>query len=293
MAGTSDHVGSSEDEEATTEELTGQDTASEEAADEEATAEGGTGEHVTEEEAAAGGEAAADEEMPGEELTAEEVPSITELTLKLGQDVGALVFRETQLAIIRNPRRVRRAVRDVTAGLVAGLAFVTAFAFANVAAMNALRTVMTGWLAALSLCAGWLALGSAFAFALSVRAGRASGWRWWRAGRAGHEGSLAEIERARAQAEDAVRETLGRLAPAMTVEIATAVAGDIAGDTVGSVVEVGGDLLEASDDIVEELTENLPAGSVVNQMWDVVLMPGRLGVKVATTVLRRPPSREP
>jgi hypothetical protein len=26
---------------------------------------------------------------------------------------------------------------------------------------------------------------------------------------------------------------------------------------------------------------------VVNQIWDVVLMPGRLGVRVATTVLKR------
>ena len=270
MAGISDDVGSSEDEEAT-EELTGEAPTGEEAAAEEVSGEEATAEEVT-----------------GEDVTAEEARSITELLVELGHDVGALVFRETQLAIIRNPRQVRRVLRDLTAGLVAGLAFVTAFAFANVAAMNALRTVMSGWLAALSLCAGWLAIGSAVALALSVRAGRVTRWRWWRAGGTGPEGSLPELERARAEAEDAVRETLGRLAPAMTVEIATAVAGD----TMGGVVDVGGDLLEASDDVVEELTENLPAGSVVNQMWDVVLMPGRLGVKVATTVLRRSDSRE-
>lgn len=286
MAGISDDVGSSEDEEATAEELTGDEPTGEEATAEEPTGEEATGEAATAEEVT--DEEATGEEVTGEDVTAEEARSITELSVQLGHDVGALVFRETQLAIIRNPRRVRRALRNLTAGLFAGLALVTAFAFANVAAMNALRTVMSGWLAALSLCAGWLAIGSALALALSVRAGRATGWRWWRAGRAGREGSLHELERARAEAEDAVRETLGRLAPAMTVEIATAVAGD----TVGGVVNVGGDLLEATDDVVEELTENLPAGSVVNQMWDVVLMPGRLGVKVATTVLRRGEPRE-
>ena len=49
------------------------------------------------------------------------------------------------------------------------------------------------------------------------------------------------------------------------------------------------DLLEASDDIVEAIADDLPGGSVVNQIWDVVLIPGRFGVRVATTVLRRDP----
>lgn len=55
----------------------------------------------------------------------------------------------------------------------------------------------------------------------------------------------------------------------------------------GGVVDAGGDVLEASDDMVEALAEDLPGGGVVNQMWDVVLMPGRYGLRVATTVLKR------
>ena len=232
-----------------------------------------------------------DEEVTGEHATAEsddEAPSITELLIQLGRDVTALAFREAQLAASRNPREVRRAIRDIAAALIAALAFVTAFAFANVAALTALRTVMSRWLAALLLCAAWLALGSVLALGLSVRAGRVTGWRWWRVGRGGHQDGLARLERARDEAEEAVRGTLGKLTPAMTVEIASAVAPD----SVGDVVDVGGDLLEASDDIVEDLVEDLPAGSVVAGMWDVVLMPGRIGVKVATTVLRRGDSRE-
>jgi hypothetical protein len=97
---------------------------------------------------------------------------------------------------------------------------------------------------------------------------------------------MKDLEQARADAEQAVRDTLERLAPAITVEIATA-AVPIAGDMAGDAVEAGQDILESSDEIVEAIADDLPGGGVVNQMWDVVLMPGRLGLKVATTVLKR------
>ena len=70
----------------------------------------------------------------------------------------------------------------------------------------------------------------------------------------------------------AVRETLADLGPAVTIEIASAAvpaAGDLAED-----------LLESTDEAVEALAERLPAGSVVNQIWDVCLIPGRFGVRV-------------
>jgi hypothetical protein len=162
----------------------------------------------------------------------------------------------------------------------------TAFAFANVAAMNGLTDVMSAALAALVLCAAWLALGSALTLALMVRAGHVTGWRWWRVFRAGPEESLQDLERARDDAEQAVRETLAQLAPVMTVEIASASVG-AAGDMAGDVLEAGGDLLGSADDAIGAIAEDLPAGSVVNQAWGVVLMPGRFGVRVATTVLRR------
>jgi hypothetical protein len=52
-------------------------------------------------------------------------------------------------------------------------------------------------------------------------------------------------------------------------------------------VEVAAELIESADDVVDAITGEVPGGSVVNQMWDVVLMPGRLGIRVATTVLGR------
>lgn len=145
---------------------------------------------------------------------------------------------------------------------------------------------MSTSVAALVLSAAWLALGFVVTLALMVRAGRVTGWRWWRVFRAGPEESLEDLERARADAETTVRETLTRLTPATTIEIASAsvaVAGEVAGD----VVDAGADILETSDQVVGAIAEGLPGGSVVTQMWDVVLAPGRFGVKAATTVFRR------
>lgn len=227
-----------------------------------------------------------------EEAKDEDSPSITELLVLLGRDVSVLVFCEAQLAATRNLPEVRRAARDIAGAVVAALAFLTAFAFANVAALDGLTAVLPTWAAALVLCVVWLAVGSALILALMVRAGHVTGWRWWRVFRAGPEESIEDLEQARANAEQAVRETLARLAPAITIEIASAsvaVAGDMAGDVVGA----GEDLLETTDEIVEAITEDLPGGSVVAQMWDVVLIPGRYGFKVATTVLRRDTAREP
>ena len=233
-------------------------------------------------------ESSAPVDAPSEHEAVElgETESVTELMVQLGREVSVLVFCEAQLAASRNMPEARRAVRDIAAALVAAVAFLTAFVFANVAAMLGLTSVLSSWLAAVVLTAAWIAVGSALAVALMVRAGRVTGWKWWRVISGGAEASLNELERARAEAERAVRETLEQLAPAMTFQIAAA-AVPMATDAMGGVVDVGGDLIEASDDMVEGIAEDLPGGGVVNQMWDVVLMPGRFGVKVATTVLKR------
>jgi putative superfamily III holin-X len=226
------------------------------------------------------------EAPPGEETVEPEDRSVTELLVQLGRDVSVLAFCEAQLAASRNMPEVRRAVRDLAAALVAGIAFLAAFVFANVAGMLVLATALPAWLAALVLTLIWLGVGAALSAALMVRAGHVTGWKWWRLFTAGPEESLKDLEAARADAEQAVHATLEQLAPAMTVEIAAA-AVPVAAGAVGDVVDVGGDLLEASDDMVEAIAEDIPGGGVVNQMWDVVLMPGRFGVRVATTVLKR------
>jgi hypothetical protein len=221
-----------------------------------------------------------------EEAKDEESPSITELLVLLGRNISILAFCEAHLAAARNLPEARRAARDVAGALIAALAFLTGFVFANVAALHGLASVMSLWQAALVLCVVWIAVGSALGLALMIRAGHVTGWRWWRVFSSGPDGSLEDLERARDDAEQAIRETLMQLAPAVTVEIASASVG-VAGDMAGDVVEAGEGLLETTDEFVDTIAEDIPGGSVVGQVWDVVLIPGRFGVKVATTVLRR------
>jgi Putative Actinobacterial Holin-X, holin superfamily III len=205
---------------------------------------------------------------PEEEGEAED--SVTELLEQLGRELAVLVFYESRLAAARHKPELRRAGRDVVTALAALAAFLTAFVLATTAALLALSNVMAGWLAALVLASAWTVVGVVLALAL-----------WARAKRAGRrEGET--VEGASERAEQAVRATLERLGPAITKEIALA-----AVPTADGVFDLGEDLIEGADEIVDAMTEELPGGGVVNQVWDVFLAPGRFGIRVATTVLRR------
>jgi hypothetical protein len=207
-----------------------------------------------------------DAEVEPEEGEAEE--SLTDLLGQLSIELATLVFYESRIVAARNQRVVRRAVREVVVATGVVAALLTAFVLANTAIVLGLATAMEPWLAALVLAAVWTGVALVLGLALWIRARRAAGGE--------------TIEEARDRAEQAVRATLERLAPAITKEIALA-----AVPTADGIVDVGEDLLEGADDLVESLTEELPAGGVVNQVWDVVLAPGRFGIRVATTVLKR------
>jgi hypothetical protein len=203
-----------------------------------------------------------------EEAEAEE--SVTELLEQLGREVATLVYYESRLVASRHEPELRRAARHVVAVLGAVAAFVTAFVLANESALLALSTVLAGWLAALLLALAWAGVGALLALALWTRAKRVAGRE------------PRTIEEARDRAEQAVRTTLERLAPVVTREIALAAVPMASG-----IAEMGGDLVEGADEVVDSITEELPGGGVVNQVWDFVLAPGRFGIRVATTVLKR------
>ena len=200
----------------------------------------------------------------------EDDDSVSELLEQLVRELGALGFHESRLAAARHKPELLSAGRDLVTALAALAAFLTAFVLATTAALLALSNVMAGWLAALVLASAWTAIGIVLGLSLWVRARRA-GQR---------EGET--VEEASERAEQAVRVTLARLGPAITKEIALA-----AVPTAGGIAELGEDLLEGADELVDAVTEELPGGGVVNQVWDVVLAPGRFGIRVATTVLKR------
>ena len=210
---------------------------------------------------------------PAEDAEDDAQDSVTELLEELTRELGTLAFYEARLAAERNKPRVRRAARDLAAAAVVGVAFLTAFVLLNTMIVLALATAMPAWAAALVLAVVWAMVGGVLGFFLLLRARGAAEW------------SVEDAERARDEAEQAVRDTLERLAPAITREIALA-AVPMAGDMAEGIVGAGDELLENADDIVDAVTDEMPGGGMVNQIWDVALMPGRFGIRVATTVLK-------
>jgi hypothetical protein len=221
----------------------------------------------------------------------EDTRSVTELLEQFGRDLSDLGISEAQLEAARNLPDVRQAAREIVGALVVVVAGLTAFAFANVAAVEALSRALATWLAALVLAAVWIAVGGVLLFGFM---GRARRWLFWIVLKAPPSEALEELERERDAAVNAARTTLEHLGPALAIQVAVAAvpkAGDVAGDVASGVVEVGDSLLDATDGTVAAVAEQIPGGGVVNQVWAVALIPGRFGVRVATTVLRR--SRPP
>lgn len=229
------------------------------------------------------------EESRGRKETEEpdDARSLTEPLEQLGRELSDLGMSEAALEAARNMPEVRRAARDGVAALVAVVAGLAAFAFLNVAAIDGLSRVLATWLAALVLAAVWITVGGVLFFGFM---GRARRWLLWIVLKAPPTEAMENLERERDDAGKAALGTLERLGPALATQIALAAvpdAGEIAGDVASSVVEVSDNLLDASDEIVDVVTEEIPGGGVVNQVWAIAVRPGRLGIKVATTVLRR------
>jgi hypothetical protein len=226
--------------------------------------------------------------VPREHAAEEPQPDSLRAQLEqLSRELGVFARAALQLEAARNMPEVRRAVRQVAGLLVVVVALVAAFAFLNVAAVEGLSKAMAPWLAALVLAIAWIAIGGVLLFGYLHRARR---WLVWLLFKAPPPAALEELERQRNEAGEAMRVTLERVGPAVAIEIATAAipdAGDVASEVAGGFIGAGDSVIEVSDEIVEVIAGEIPGGGVVAQAWDVVLIPGRFGVRVATTVLRR------
>jgi hypothetical protein len=205
-----------------------------------------------------------------------ESPSVTELLEQLARELGQLGLYQSQLEAVRNVPAVRRALRDGAGALVALLALLAAFAFANVAAFAGLTTTLSSWEAALVLTGFWLLAGVLLVLGV---AGRIRQSRVWKALASSSPEAAAQLEQLRDNAAQAVRDTVGVLGPAITIEVVAATV-----PSAGGVVEGA---LDAGDEVVEALVEDIPGGGAINQIWDVALIPGRFGLRVAATIFRR------
>ena len=210
--------------------------------------------------------------------------SISELIEQLGRDTSRLAIHEAALSASRRIPELRRAALGIAAAVLLVLAFTAAFGLANWAAVSGLSSILPTWLAALVLAVVWLGIGMVLLAVLLVRAGQASGIEWWRMAGTDRDEAVNTLQASRDEAAQEVRDTIERLVGA----IARAAAGQLAEAVVplaGAAADMGGELLEASEDVVDAI-EEVPGGGAVGQVIDVVLYPGRLGLRVATTVLR-------
>lgn len=238
-------------------------------------------------------DAAPDEAVEEDEAAAEredsepEEQTVSELVERLGRDATALTFYEAQLAAARRVPQVREALQGIVVVALIALAFVTAFALANWAAASGLSNVVPDWAAALILAAGWTLVGLVLLAVVRRRTKDLREWKWVPVLMGGSPEPLREdLEAAAEGARERLRDTLEQLSGAVASEAASAMV-PLAGGMADGVLEASGDILESTEDFVESLAEDVPGGGVVNQVWDVVLVPGRFGVRVATTVLRR------
>jgi hypothetical protein len=204
--------------------------------------------------------------------------SLMELVERFGRDSSVLVLREAELAAARHEADVRRAGRDATAAAIAAVALGTAFLLANWAAVRGLSGSLSSWRAPLLLAAVWLVVGIAVA-ALPLARVRHLLSR--------PTPSIEQREQARDDAVQRVRESLEQLGAGLADEAQARMVSAMVPSADG-MLETGEDVLEASEELLEDMVENAPGGSVVGQVIDFALIPGRYGIRVATTVLKGP-----
>jgi hypothetical protein len=228
------------------------------------------------------------DEPEGEETESEEPDgeSVSELVEQAGRAASILAVREAQLVAARHGPQLRQMARDVLAAVGIGLAFLTAFALANWAAVNALSGPLPGWAAPLVLAGTWLVIGTLLLVFLLIRADRVLGWKWWRIfGGDGAEAVTAR-EAARDEAEQAMRESLERLAVGVGAQAGVLVAAAVV-PVASGVVSAGEEIIDEIDEITDDIVEAVPGGGVVNWVADIALIPGRYGIRVARFALRR------
>jgi len=206
---------------------------------------------------------------------------VAEVAEEVGRDAATLALRRAQLELAEQAPQVRRITGDLVFAAICVVALLTAFVFANWAAASALSSSLPGWRAPLVLGAAWAAVGLLAAGLLERR---------------GHfvRGLLADrtdtMRRRRAaleEAEDELRDTLGRLSDAIGQAAEDRIAAAIL-PLAGGMVEVGEGMVEATDDVLEAadeisdvIEETVPGGVVVNRAFDFALAPGRFGIRVA------------
>jgi hypothetical protein len=225
----------------------------------------------------------ADEALAGE--------SVSSLVEQVARDGGMLAYRGAEVVGARRLPELRRVARDIAGVVCLVVVLLTAFALGNWAAGSALSAPLPGWRAPLVLAAAWIAVALVLAVLL-VYAERGPARKLRQAVVASSAETLAERQRALEQAQQKLRESLDELAEGVSRAAEQRIAATIlplAGGMVDAgegMIEAADEVIEAADEITDVLEEKLPGGVIVNRAFDLALVPGRVGVRFARTVLR-------
>ena len=175
------------------------------------------------------------------------------------------------------------------AGLAAlAVAGATVFVFANWAAERALSSALSGWRAPLVLAGAWMVVALVAGMVVLRAEPRLRHLR--SSVPADPQAELAQREAAFDDAQAALRESVegltGAIAKAAGKEVADAIVPDGIADFGEDVMDASDAALEKVDEITDVIEARFPGGVVVNRAFDVALVPGRFGVRVARVVLR-------
>jgi hypothetical protein len=208
--------------------------------------------------------------------------SASELLEQVGRDAAVLMGRELQLTASRHGDELRAAARNLLVVGAVGVAFATAFVLLNWAIVEALVGPLSTWSAPLVVAVVWAVIGGIGAIYLGTRPGATAAVKQL-AGFGTAEGSLEE---ARDQAEEALRGSLGEFSGAVASETGVIVAAAIV-PMAGGAVDAGEKLLDVADDMTDRLEESgMVGGRLVNQAFDVALLPGRMFIRVTTRAFK-------
>ena len=242
--------------------------------------------------AAAGGAEAAPEETSatadGDEAVLEETEAeapeqrVSDLLQHAGRDAATLALREVELATAQHAPELRRAAYVTAAALGAALALLTAFALANWAAVVGLSSVFSEWLAPLVLAAGWVTVGVVLLALVRRSVERSSVRRWWRAIQTDPADSIVAFEHARDDARQVMGDSLETVTATLAKQVGQA-AVPLAGGAVAGAAE---GIIDAADEISDTVEDAVPGGAVINRAVDIVLAPGRLGIRVTRAVTK-------
>ena len=190
-------------------------------------------------------------------------PSVAELAERLGRESSRLALHEAALSASQHVPELRRIVVGAAAVVTIVLAFLSAFALANWAVVAGLSSVLPGWLAALLVAAAWLIVGIVLVAIVRARPLRGSTGVWLRVLGDDRSAAVLQLETSRDETEQAVRATLDALGLAM----AAAAVHQLADAIVPLAEDVGEELLEATEDVVEAIAENVRVAARSGSSW--------------------------